>query len=119
MNDSPIRENAFQKQGLFVLELVNEVRSHMDRMRADTAALEALNAPVWRDLEATAHNVAARAEVLKLPVLQQGARELEQLAIAILARDAGDKQAHIEAAMVGIEMLALELDALEKDLGEP
>jgi hypothetical protein len=105
-----------------VLELVREVRLQLELMRAAAAALEAQDVAAWRGTNTAAHNIAARADALRLGVLRSCARELERFSAAILdgkALDgksldgaAGADAGLVQRAMVAIETLELELQAL-------
>jgi hypothetical protein len=115
MNDSPPGEpDQVDKQHVLIMEFITEVNRDLERLREGNADLVALHPTSWRGLQIVAHNIAARAEGLELRVLQVCAWELEQLVIEVLTPTAADKSEGIEAAMIALEMLNLELLALKK-----
>jgi hypothetical protein len=100
-----------------VLELVREVSLQLELMRGARVSLEAQDPAAWRGANTVAHNIAVRADALRLGVLESCARELEKFSAAILDGKSPDENAASDAglvhrAMVAIETLELELRAL-------
>jgi hypothetical protein len=116
MNDSPPGEpDQVDKRRVLIMEFITEVNRDLQRLREGNADLVALIPTSWRRLQIAAHNIGARAEGLELAVLQVCARELEQLALEVLTPTVSDRSESIEGAMVALEMLDLELQALKTD----
>jgi HPt (histidine-containing phosphotransfer) domain-containing protein len=97
-----------------VQELVRETGVEMARLRASTAALEAMDKNEWERAQRLAHNIAARAQALDLGVLARCARELERFAGAIVAREPGGQTLALQGAAIAIETIDLELGVLSK-----
>jgi phage shock protein A len=117
MNDSPRGEpDQASKPRALIMEFITEVNRDLQRLREGNADLVAMNPTSWRRLQTAAHNIGARAGRLELQVLQVCARELEQFAMEVLTPTASDRSRSIEGAMVALEMLDLELHALQRDL---
>ena len=117
MNDLASQEKLqARNHDQLVLELIREVREELARMRADNAALETLDAESWHRTQVAAHNVAVSAESLKLGVLKSCARELEQFAAAVLGGNPTGKTDAVQAAMVAIETIDLELRSLQAQI---
>jgi hypothetical protein len=117
MTDSPRGEpDQLNKQHALIMEFITDVNRDLQRLREGNADLVSMNPAAWRRLQVAAHNIGARAEGLELQVLQACARELEQFAMEVLTPTAAGKSGSIEAAMVALEMLDLELHVLQKDL---
>src|SRR4051812_47157864 len=113
MNDIHSKEQAkCLEQDKLVRELARDVAEDVQRMRATSAELEAVDWVAWRRVQNAAHNIAARAGALKLVVLQQCARELEELAACVQTLNESGKARHLESAMVAIETIALEVETL-------
>jgi hypothetical protein len=115
MNDFSSREiSPAQLQDRLVREFIEQARSDLAGVRAEMGALETLDSGAWRRTQVLAHNIGARAEVLKLGVLQRCARELEHFSLEILDGKSPDKAANVEMAMVAVETIDLELSSLEE-----
>jgi hypothetical protein len=103
------------ERNALVVEFLTELSGDLERLRSGSKEPDALDSATWRRLQTTAHNIAARAEALKLGVLQQCARELEQFAVEVLKPTDSSKSESIHGAMIALEILELELQALKKD----
>jgi hypothetical protein len=118
MNDSPMGEKTqVTKHQALVMEFITEVNRDLERFRFENTDLAKLDANSWRKVLNAAHNIGARAEALKLGVLEICARELEQFATDVLKTPGSNKSEFIQGSMIAIEMLDLELNALKKSVG--
>lgn len=99
---------------VLIRELVREVSMEIARIRASTAAWEAVNPGEWHRTERAAHNIAARAQALELAVLSSCARELERFAGAIASQDLRDPEAALQGACIALETIDLELASLSR-----
>jgi hypothetical protein len=87
------------------------------RIRASTAALEAMDTNEWERTRRLAHNLAARAQALDLGVLASCARELERFGDAIVSGDREDQSGALQGAAIAIETIDLELGVLSRSDG--
>ena len=116
MNDIGTRENSpALVHAKLVLELLQYARCELSVMRTAAAVPEAKDAQAWQRTSIAAHNIAVRAEALRLGVLQRCASELELLTTAILNETKSGRHSPVELAMIAIETLELELSALESE----
>ena len=102
------------ERNALVMEFLTEVSTDLERLRAASLAPDALDSAAWRRLQTTAHNIAARAAALKLGVMQQCARELEQFSAEVIRPTDCDRSESVQGAMIALEILTLELQALKK-----
>jgi hypothetical protein len=117
MSVSPPGElDQVKQRNALIMEFITEVSRDLERLRAGRVHLDVPDSTSWRRLQTAAHNIGARAEGLKLGVLQLCARELEQFALEVLRPTDSDKSESIQGAMIALEMLDLELTALKKGL---
>lgn len=100
---------------VLVLELVREAGVEMARIRASTAALEALDRNEWERTQRLAHNIAARAQALDLGVLASCARELQRFAGTLVTGDPNGQTVALQGAAIAIEAIDLELNVLAKN----
>jgi HPt (histidine-containing phosphotransfer) domain-containing protein len=97
---------------VLVQELVQEASVEMSRVRASTAALEALERNDWERIQRLAHNIAARSQALDLGVLASCAQELERFAGAIVNGDPKGQAVALQNAAIAMETVDLELSVL-------
>jgi hypothetical protein len=112
----PFTEQRRQRRVL-VQELVREAGVEMVRIRASTAAPEAMDKNEWDRARRLAHSIAIRARALDLAVLARCAGELERFAGAVVS---GEPQGHavaLQGAAIAIETIDLELSVLSKGEG--
>jgi hypothetical protein len=99
-----------------IKELVQEVAVEMSRLRASLSTSEVLDTADWERAQRFAHNLAVRAQTLKLGVLASCARELERFAGAIASSDL-PAQSAAQGAAIAIDTIDLELGALSTSEG--
>ena len=110
-------ETARERQrNQLIRELLEEARRDVARMQAVSSTLGGSDSISWRRIQNVAHNLGARAAALDLGVLQMCAQELEQFATAMLEGTSDGKNQALEAAMVAIETISLELEALQRQI---
>ena len=74
MNDTPLKGTPrLRERDRLILELIEEASREIGRMRDADRRLETLDAASWQTTQHLAHNLAARASALDLPVLARGA----------------------------------------------
>src|SRR4051812_5963635 len=117
MNDLPQQHARDRIQAQLVGELVREARGELDGMLSAGLHAGSIAAPDWRRVQLAAHNIAARAAALRLGVLELCAREFEQLAAGLATGDGAERSARVEAALVALETIGLELDSLHRNAG--
>jgi hypothetical protein len=96
-----------------VREFLDDATRDLQRMRGLGARLESGDHAAWGEVQNLAHNVAARAAVLKLGLLDVCARELENLADEHLAGAPLDAFA-LQCLASAFETVALEIEALKR-----
>jgi hypothetical protein len=117
MKDSSGEEkDQVNKQNALTMEFITEANVDLERLRLGAMDLAELEPTSWRRVQHLAHNIGARAAALKLGVLQICARELEQFSIDVLKAGSTDRSECIQGAMVALEMLDLELQALKRNV---
>jgi hypothetical protein len=94
-------------------EFLGDATRDVERMRGLMAELEAGDTAAWSRVQNLSHNLAARAQALKLGVMNAAARELERFA------DEHQNGAPLDDFFVqcvnsAIETLALEIAALKR-----
>ena len=116
MTASPPGElDQVNERNALVMEFLTEVSGDLERLRAGSEDPDALDSASWRRIQTTAHNIGARAEALKLSVMQQCARELEEFATEVLKPTDSNKSEAIQGALIALEIVELELRALKRD----
>jgi hypothetical protein len=115
MNDAPSGEKyQVSNRDALVMEFIIEVSRDVEQLRACNVDSGALDPTSWRRLQKSAHSIGVRAEALELGVLRLCAKELEQFAVEVLRPTGSDKSESIQGAMIALEMLDLELQALKR-----
>jgi hypothetical protein len=102
-----------ERQRQMLDEFLGDATRDLERMRGLIPALEAGDATAWGRVQNTAHNLAARAMALKLGVLNECARELEQFTNEHQNGAPRDKF-FMQCVGSAIETLALEIGTLKQ-----
>lgn len=114
MTDLRGREAAERERHRLMLdEFLSDATRDVERMRGLVVDLEAGDAAAWGRVQNMAHNLAARALVLKLGVLHACARELEQLTNE-RHNGAPLDRFFLQCVASAIETLALEIGVLKQ-----
>ena len=101
-----------RRRNQLIRELLEDACHDVARRQAVPSTLGGSDSISWRRIQNVAHNLGARAAALDLGVLQMCAQELEQFATVMLEDTSDGKDRALEAAMVAIETISLELEAL-------
>jgi hypothetical protein len=112
MSNYPSTLDAARNRQL-VNELLVDATRDLERLRELVAPLASRDESAWLQVRTLAHNLAARAQALKLVVLDACAHELEELASERLEGAAPDRYLML-CVSSAIEALALELDQLSR-----
>lgn len=114
MNDSRQKSGEDAKRRQALQEFLRDTSRDVERMRSIAIEIEAGEVAGWPHLRNLAHNIAARANSLKLGVMNATGRELERLADEQLAATSADAFL-LQCANSAIDTLALEVDTLKKE----
>ena len=96
-----------------VREFLEDATRDLQRMRGLGARLESDDKAAWVEVQNLSHNIAARAAVLKLGLLDACARELEDLADEHLAGAPLDAFI-LQCLASAFETVALEIETLKR-----
>jgi hypothetical protein len=103
------------ERNALVTEFLSNVSRDLERLRSSSHDPDALDSAWWRRLQSTAHNIGARSEALKLGVMRRCALELEQFSAEVLTPTDSGASDSIQGAMIALEIVELELRALQSD----